>query len=146
MQGSRQEEARVEHPRTAHLERLMRGELERPQTGAVVRHLLTGCPRCVYITSRFWELAAEGPAVTDAEAFARIQLKEIERELQRIRYLMLGVQATLPPDPIDLAPLLEEDEMSGTTQLHSVIRCVLQDSIEPAIRDLRDLSAPAGEG
>lgn len=79
--------------------------------------------------------------MTDAEAFARIQLQEIERELQRIRYRMLGVQATLPPAPVDLARQLEEETLSGTTLLHAVIRCVLQDSIEPAIHDLRELSA-----
>ena len=83
--------------------------------------------------------------MTDAEAFARIQLQEIERDLQRIRYCMLGVQSTLPPAPIDLVPLLEEDEMSGTSQLHAIIKCVLADSIEPAIRDLRELPAPSGE-
>ena len=77
--------------------------------------------------------------MTDAEASAREQLKWIARDLEGIRYRMLGVEATLPPAPIDLLPQLEEEPMSGITQLHAVIQCVLQDSIEPAIRDLREL-------
>jgi len=129
------------HPGERELERFMRGAVSRREARSVVRHMLTGCPRCSDFTRPFWRLAEEGLAVTDAEAFARIQLQEIERELQRIRYRMLGVQATLPPAPVDLARQLEEETLSGTTLLHAVIRCVLQDSIEPAIHDLRELSA-----
>jgi hypothetical protein len=58
---------------------------------------------------------------------------------------MLGVQATLPPAPADLQPLLEGERMDDLTLIHATIRCVLADSIEPAIRDLRELSAPGME-
>ncbi len=36
---------------------LLRGELSPAEGGAVVRHLLTGCPRCLAVTRRFWSLA-----------------------------------------------------------------------------------------
>ena len=86
----------------------------------------------------------EESTVTDAEACARIQLKEIERELQSIRFRMLGVQATLPPAPVDQDPA-DVERLDNLSQLHAVIRCLLADSIEPSIRDLRELSAPTGE-
>ena len=122
----------------------MRGALPRPEACAVVRHLLHGCSRCSAFTSFLWRLAEEETKVTDAEAFARIQLKEIERELQRIRYRMLGVQSTLPPSPVERDPA-DVESLDDLSQLHAVIRCVLQDSIEPAITDLRELSALSGE-
>jgi len=78
--------------------------------------------------------------VTDVEAFARTQLQAIARDLQRLRLLMLGVQAVLPPAPIDRDPALDVERLDGLSELHAVIRCVLHDSIEPAIRDLQELS------
>jgi hypothetical protein len=43
-------------PGAKELERFMRRELSRPEVLAVVRHLLTGCPRCVVVTRRSWDL------------------------------------------------------------------------------------------
>ena len=42
------------HPAAETLERFVRGELPREKAPAVVRHLLTGCPRCVAIARRAW--------------------------------------------------------------------------------------------
>jgi hypothetical protein len=50
-------------PGAAELERLMRGELPRPEVLAVVRHLLTGCPRCVAVTRPWWGLGKRPPAL-----------------------------------------------------------------------------------
>ena len=36
------------------LTRFMRGELARAEMAGVVRHLLTGCPRCVEVTRQHW--------------------------------------------------------------------------------------------
>jgi len=148
MQGGRQDALGVTHPRVVQFERFMCGGLPRLERVAIVRHLLTGCPRCVRVTRALWSLAAEPTEresiMTDVEAFARIQLKEIERELQRIRYRMLGVQSTLPPAPADREPA-DVHSLDDLSQLHAVIRCVLMDSIEPAIEDLRGLSALSGE-
>jgi hypothetical protein len=45
------------HPATLNLERFMRGELERDKIREIVRHMLTGCPDCVAVTRRLWNLA-----------------------------------------------------------------------------------------
>jgi hypothetical protein len=42
------------HPATALLEGFLRGELSAAECRTVVRHLLTGCPRCVKVTGRCW--------------------------------------------------------------------------------------------
>jgi len=44
------------HPDPALLEGLLRGELSAAECRTVVRHLLTGCPRCARITSECWSL------------------------------------------------------------------------------------------
>lgn len=44
------------HPGPWELERFMAGELSRAESSSVVRHLLTGCPRCVAVTGRLWAL------------------------------------------------------------------------------------------
>lgn len=40
----------------------MRAELESAERKVVVRHLLTGCPRCIQVTRRLWELGDFSPA------------------------------------------------------------------------------------
>ncbi len=47
---------RRSHPGPRELERFMGGELSPAGCSAVVRHLLTGCPRCVAVTRRLWAL------------------------------------------------------------------------------------------
>jgi hypothetical protein len=47
------------HPEPELLERLLRGELNPADRRRVVRHLLTGCPRCVEVTHPVWALAGE---------------------------------------------------------------------------------------
>jgi anti-sigma factor RsiW len=42
------------HPAAETLEHFMRGELPQEEALAVVRHLLTGCPRCIAVTRRHW--------------------------------------------------------------------------------------------
>jgi hypothetical protein len=71
------------------------------------------------------------------EAAARDQLREISRDLDAIRFRLLGVQAILPRSPQEQDPLLESDTMDSSTGLRAAIGCVLQDRIDPALRDLR---------
>jgi hypothetical protein len=42
------------HPDEPLLERFMRGHLSRAEVQHIIRHLLTGCPRCSRVASRFW--------------------------------------------------------------------------------------------
>lgn len=50
------------HPDPDELERFICEELERLEVRVVVRHLLTGCPQCVAVTSQFlireWKTAS----------------------------------------------------------------------------------------
>ena len=49
------------HPDSERLEHFMRGKLPRSEVLAVVRHLLTGCPRCLIVTHRLWILRERAP-------------------------------------------------------------------------------------
>lgn len=44
------------HPDAGLLEGLLRGGLSAAERRVVVRHLLTGCPRCVEVTGHYWSL------------------------------------------------------------------------------------------
>jgi hypothetical protein len=51
-----------QHPDSRLLECFMRSELSEQERRIVVRHLLTGCPRCVSVTRQIWSLAdGRGP-------------------------------------------------------------------------------------
>lgn len=52
---------RQNHPGREQLERLVRGELPRPEAARVVRHLLAGCPACLQLTRRLWDLGDRAP-------------------------------------------------------------------------------------
>lgn len=52
---------RRNHPDRVRLERFLRGELPRPEVAEVVRHLLAGCPACLQVTRRLWDLGDRAP-------------------------------------------------------------------------------------
>jgi hypothetical protein len=52
---------RSPHPEADQVERFLRGELARPEIRAVVRHLLTRCPRCVEVAGSLWNLGNPAP-------------------------------------------------------------------------------------
>jgi hypothetical protein len=49
------------HPDTTLLESFLRGALSAAECRTVVRHLLTGCPRCVKVTGRCWPPGSKIP-------------------------------------------------------------------------------------
>jgi hypothetical protein len=69
---------------------------------------------------------------------ARRELLKIADDLETIAFRLRGVQASLRESLAESVQLLDIAEMEPDTELRSVIDCVLKDSIEPAIRDLRD--------
>ena len=69
--------------------------------------------------------------MTEAEIVARRQLRAVAEELESIQTLLQRIAATLP------APPREGTEPEERTPLRAVIECVLVDSLEPAIGDLR---------
>lgn len=76
------------------------------------------------------------PVPSEAEATAQTQMRQIVAELEAIQFRLQGIQASLPVPPREAAMLAGEMEMDFATEVRSVIDCVLNDSIRPAIRDL----------
>ena len=74
--------------------------------------------------------------MTEAEAAAQAELREIVQELDAVRARLEEMHARLPVPPEETAMLVGEREMDVATEIRSVIECVLTDSIRPAIRDL----------
>lgn len=72
---------------------------------------------------------------------AQRELLRIADDLEAIAFRLRGVQASLPKPLAESVPLLDIDSMEPATELRAVIACVLNDSIEPAIRDLRSVQA-----
>ena len=59
--------ARPDHPTDEELRRFMNGELGRYEVRAIVRHLLTGCPRCHQSTRHLWNPNPEAQARKKSE-------------------------------------------------------------------------------
>lgn len=76
----------------------------------------------------------EVTALTDA----RRRLQRVEGGLEILQLTMLGIQGTLPEPAAEPVRLLDVESMDAAMELRAVIACVLQDYIDPAIRDLRD--------
>lgn len=79
--------------------------------------------------------------MTEAEAAAQAQLREIVEELGTLRAHLLALHQSLPVPPEETAMLLGEEEMDISTEIRSVIECVLHDSLQPAIRDLGEAAS-----
>jgi hypothetical protein len=81
--------------------------------------------------------------VTEAEAAAQAELRQIVQELDDIRAHLEAMHERLPVPPEE-----GEEEMDIATEIRSVIECVLTDSLRPAIRDLAAAASyrPKGEG
>jgi hypothetical protein len=79
--------------------------------------------------------------MSEAEAAAQAELPHIVDRLTAIRSQLRQIVESLSGDPGEEASSLDEDEMDVTTEVRSIIECVLNDSIQPAIRDLRVAAA-----
>jgi hypothetical protein len=129
------------HPTQQDLVRFLRGELtdeDDLKAPAIVRHLLAGCPQCLAITG-----GSYGPrkrrrrneiAIAQLESDAQEMLLKLVKDLEEIRKGLQGILGALPPPVPDLD---EDDDPSVAAELRAVIGCVLNDSIHPAIADLR---------
>ena len=63
-------------------------------------------------------------AMNEAEEAARPRVRAAMEGLEKVQAQLQEIAASLPPD--------------GEVSLRSVIECVLVDSLQPAIRDLRE--------
>jgi len=149
------------HPCERELKRFMHGELTRPESREIVRHLLLGCPRCIQVTRRLWTLSGralremETPqrngrqaftllksiwrerTMTEDEAQVQAELREIVAELGALAARLESVHDRLPVSAQETAMLLGEVEMDVATEVRSVIECVVHDDLQPAIRELQ---------
>lgn len=153
------------HPSVKELKSLVWGELKRPEAQKVVRHLLRGCPACAEKTARLWDLrsspegrksngaASAGRAeasleetrrllseielLADDEAAAQDELLKLAAELEIIRQKALALCESLPVPSNEDLMLLGEADMDFSTEVRSVIPCVVHDMIEPAIRSFQ---------
>lgn len=74
--------------------------------------------------------------MTEAVTAAQAELREIVRALEASRSRVLEVIARLKPLSQEAALSPGEEEMGPAAELRSTLECVLQDSLQPTIRDL----------
>lgn len=74
--------------------------------------------------------------MTQAEIAAQAELREIAKELDTIRRRLLDLHDSLPPATLEAVMFAGEEDLDVTTEVRTIIECVVQDSIQPAIRDL----------
>jgi hypothetical protein len=72
-----------------------------------------------------------------SEADAQRQMRGIAAELEAIRFRLLGVRASLQVPPLEPVMLAGEMDMDISTEVRSIIECVVNDFIDSAIRDLQ---------
>ena len=82
--------------------------------------------------------------MAELETAAQAEVAEVARELTALRYRLLGVVASLGPKQEGAAET--DDDPDVATEVRSVVECVLQDSIRPAITDLLAASQYSPEG
>jgi len=157
-------DARQAHPSPAQLERFMRFELEDAERQAVVHHLLAGCDKCRGITASLWSPGSRQPisliemlanpktrlaarrrrgrpkkwdprmsaAAASLESIAQEILRGYAQDLED-----LGDRLEILAAGLSRAPAGDPERISLAEELQAVIACVLQDTLRPAIDDLR---------
>ncbi len=70
------------------------------------------------------------------EAEARAELRAIAEDLDGVRARLVNLHRRLPVPAEETAMLVGEVEMDFATEVRSVIECILNDWLRPAIRDL----------
>lgn len=84
-------------------------------------------------------MTRQNSPASEAEAAAQAQLKGIAEELKAIEKRLRSIHKSLaPPEDARPEPATEsEADNDISTEIRSVIECVLTDSLGPAARDLR---------
>jgi hypothetical protein len=78
-------------------------------------------------------------------AKARKQLRHAIGQLDALRWTLTGIELSLPEPLAEQVRLAEmSDEMDAVTELRTVLHCVLEDSIRPAVQDLQEVLASTG--
>jgi hypothetical protein len=129
------------HPAEDLLSRLMRGEATRAEAREIVRHLLTGCPKCRELTSAAWnEMTVRSvhgrTGRMTALDLAKAQIGRMVESLYAIRYQLIGIQVSIPPTRQETSPEDLGNDPDAPTGIRAILANVLQDSLDPLIRDL----------
>ncbi|HKV07462.1 MAG TPA: hypothetical protein VJ725_04930 [Thermoanaerobaculia bacterium] len=66
------------------------------------------------------------------------EIRQIARNLESLRFRLIGVRASLRAPTAEGAEGKDEE---GVADMQALLDCVLTDSLGPALRDLRKLSA-----
>ncbi len=65
--------------------------------------------------------------------------RRVLTQMETVYCELLGLESSLPEPRSERVRLEDvEDETAAGTDLRTVIRCVLEDSLRPALRDLRE--------
>ncbi len=83
--------------------------------------------------------------MTQAETAAQEEIREIAKELDGICRRLLNLHERMPPATLEALMFAGEEDVDVTTEVRTVIECVVQDSIQPAIRDLQAAAAYQAE-
>lgn len=78
---------------------------------------------------------------------ARRQVRRVLDQLESVHWQLLGIQLNLPEPAAEILRLEDvSDEMDPVAELRTMIACVLDDSLRPAIQTLTDgLASRGGE-
>jgi hypothetical protein len=79
--------------------------------------------------------------MTQAEIAAQEEIRQIAKELDAIRRRLLDLHESLHPATLEAVMFAGEEDLDVTTEVRTIIECVVQDSIQPAIRDLEAAAA-----
>jgi hypothetical protein len=74
--------------------------------------------------------------MTETETATQAELQQTVEQLDAIRTRLEEIHARLPVPPDESVMLEGEKELDFSTEVRSVIECVLADNLGPAIRDL----------
>jgi hypothetical protein len=76
----------------------------------------------------------------EREAAARVEIRNVVEELERIQTVLRRVAESLPVSAAEA-----DRSREGEVTLRSLLECVLADSLRPAVGDLRSLLLPERE-
>jgi hypothetical protein len=83
-------------------------------------------------------------AMAQALSQARDQLGKAAEHLEMIQFCLRGIEASLPPAPLEMVALLEE-EMDSRTELRASIQHVVTELLGPAVQALQAAAAEKEE-
>ncbi len=131
-----------EHPAAEQLERFLSDQLPGVERRTVVRHLLTGCPRCTAATRQLWTLTGGPEPVSLRHDLPR----DSSRRESRRRRPSAASRAVLPAEPIVGAAAAAPVENHHETIPHpAAYRGVLERAIERGLERERELAVEREE-